>query len=59
MKVWLEGPARKCGLAGKIGGAFATADYLHGGGDLAVQEILKHLMVLGMLAVSYTHLMIF
>lgn len=52
MKVWLEGPARKCGLAGKIGGAFATADYLHGGGDLAVQEILKHLMVLGMLVFS-------
>lgn len=52
MKAWLEGAARKCGLAGKIGGAFATADYLHGGGDLAVQELLKHLMVHGMLVFS-------
>ena len=28
VKVWLDGPALKAGLAGKVGGAFATADYL-------------------------------
>lgn len=32
VKVWLDGPALKAGLAGKVGGAFATADYLHGAG---------------------------
>lgn len=52
MKVWLDGDARKAGLAGKLGGAFATADYLHGGADLAIQGILSHLMVLGMLIYS-------
>jgi len=35
VKSWLEGPCKKCQLAGKLGGAFATMDYLHGGGDLA------------------------
>ena len=49
VKVWLDGPALKAGLAGKVGGAFATADYLHGGGDLGIQTILNHMMVLGML----------
>lgn len=39
-------------LAGKMGGAFATADYIHGGGDLAIQTILTHMMVLGMLLYS-------
>ena len=36
----------------KVGGAFATADYLHGGGDLGIQTILNHMMVLGMLTYS-------
>lgn len=52
VKVWLDGPALKAGLAGKVGGAFATADYLHGGGDLGIQTILNHMMVLGMLTYS-------
>ncbi len=52
VKCWLDGPSRKYGLAGKIGGAFATADYLHGGGELGIQTILKHMMVLGMLTYS-------
>ncbi len=39
-------------LAGKLGGAFATADYIHGGADIAIQAILAHFMVLGMLAFS-------
>lgn len=52
VKSWLEGPSLKYGLAGKIGGAFATADYLHGGGELGIQTILDHLLVLGMLTYS-------
>lgn len=49
MKSWLESSSMKLGLAGKLGGAFATADYIHGGGDIAIRTILDHLMVLGML----------
>ena len=49
---WLQGPCMKYGLVGKIGGAFATADYVHGGGDMAVQTILKNMMVQGMLTYS-------
>jgi len=52
VKSWLEGPCMKYGFAGKIGGAFATADYLHGGGELGIQTILDHMMVLGMLTYS-------
>ena len=42
----------KLGLAGKLGGAFATADYVHGGGDIAIQTILTHMMVCGMMVYS-------
>lgn len=52
MTLWLERKSSKYGLAGKLGGAFATADYVHGGGDMAVQGILTNLMVRGMLAYS-------
>lgn len=52
LKSWLVGPSMKYNLAGKIGGAFATADYIHGGGDLGIQNILHHMMVLGMLTYS-------
>lgn len=52
VKTWLEGPCRKYGLAGKIGGAFATADYVHGGGELGIRLILDHMMVYGMLTYS-------
>lgn len=52
VKTWLDESPLRPTLAGKIGGAFATADYLHGGADLAVQTIISHLMVLGMLAYS-------
>lgn len=52
VKTFLDGPARKLGLAGKIGGAFATADYLHGGAELAISSILNHMLVLGMLVFS-------
>lgn len=52
VKMWFEEKSRAFGLAGKIGGAFATEDYLHGGGDLALQAVLDHMMVVGMLAYS-------
>lgn len=51
VKVWLD-QSGKYKLAGKIGGAFATAGYVHGGGEIAIQNILSHLMVLGMLVYS-------
>lgn len=52
VKVWLDESSRNYGLPGKIGGAFATEDYLHGGADIAVQSVLAHMMVMGMLAYS-------
>lgn len=52
VKLWLDGPCKKYELAGKLGGAFATADYIHGGGDLGIRLILDHLMVYGMLTYS-------
>lgn len=52
VKTWLDTASKKLNLAGKLGGAFATEDYLHGGGDLAIQSILVHMMVLGMLVYS-------
>lgn len=39
-------------LAGKLGGAFASADFLYGGADLAVQAILTQMMFYGMMAYS-------
>ncbi|MCD8352018.1 MAG: NAD(P)H-dependent oxidoreductase [Planctomycetaceae bacterium] len=52
VKTWFDKSAGKLGLAGKIGGAFATQDYLHGGGDIAIQSILAHMMVFGMMTYS-------
>ncbi len=52
VKNWIDTSIRKYKFAGKIGGAFATADYIHGGGDIAVQGILSHMLTLGMLTYS-------
>lgn len=52
VKEWFDGPARKYALAGKIGGAFATQNYLHGGADIGIQCILSHMTVYGMLVYS-------
>ena len=49
---FLQGPCGQYGLAGKLGGAFATADYIHGGGDLGIRQILDGMMVWGMLTYS-------
>ena len=42
----------KYDVAGKLGGAFATAGFSYGGGDLALQTILHHMLFWGMLVYS-------
>ena len=39
-------------LAGKLGGAFATALYIQGGADIAITSVLQHLLVKGMVIYS-------
>jgi len=52
VKCFLERPCRKYKLDGKIGGAFATANYVHGGGELGIRLILDHMLCHGMLTYS-------
>lgn len=52
IKTWLETEAYKYDMAGKLVGAFATADYIHGGSEIAIQNIITHVMVLGCLPYS-------
>ncbi len=51
LRTWLMS-AGKLGLAGKLGGAFATAQYTHGGGEIVLQAILMNEIVFGMLCFS-------
>ncbi len=51
VKVFLD-ENRSVVFAGKLAGAYATEDYVHGGGDLAIQGVLSHLMVKGALVYS-------
>ena len=51
MRSWLMG-AGKLGFAGKLGGAFSTEQYTHGGGESVVRSILGAEIVLGMLCFS-------
>lgn len=51
IKKWLD-ESGKYHLGGKLGAAFATADYAQGGADVAISTILTHLMVNGMLVYS-------
>ena len=51
MRTWLMG-AGKLGMAGKLGGAFATEQYTHGGAELVIQSILTNELVWGMLCYS-------
>ena len=52
IKSFMERPFSKYEIAGKIGGAFATANYIHGGGELGIRLILDHMMCHGMLIYS-------
>ena len=49
---WLLANAGKLGFAGKLGGAFATEQYTHGGGTQVIHSILTIEMVNGMLCYS-------
>ncbi len=51
MRAWLM-KAAKLGLAGKLGGAFATEQYTHGGGELVIQSVLTNELCFGMLCYS-------
>lgn len=42
----------KMGIAGKLCGAYATAQYVHGGAELGIREMLDHMMVMGGLLYS-------
>ena len=52
IKSFLERPFGKYDVAGKIGGAFATVNYVHGGGELGIRLILDHMLCHGMLTYS-------
>ena len=39
-------------IAGKLVGAYATAQYVHGGAELGIREMLDHAMVMGALTYS-------
>ena len=49
---WLLMNAGELGFGGKLGGAFATEQYTHGGGTQVIQSILTIEMVNGMLCYS-------
>ena len=52
MRTWLLESAGKLEMAGKLGGAFATEQYTHGGANLVIQSILTNELVFGMLCYS-------
>ena len=52
MRTWLLASASKLLLAGKVGGAFATEQYTHGGGENVIQSLLTNELVMGMLCYS-------
>lgn len=52
IRKWLEEDSKSFSLAGKLGGAFATAHYAQGGQDTAIMDILGQLLVKGMLVYS-------
>lgn len=52
MHAWMLASGKKLGFAGKLGGAFATEQFTHGGGEAVIQSILIVEMVNGMLCYS-------
>lgn len=52
VKSWFDHESGKYHLSGKLGGAFATEAYIHGGADLAIQGILTHMLINGMIVYS-------
>ncbi|NLF80340.1 MAG: flavodoxin family protein [Clostridia bacterium] len=51
LKKWFD-IDRACPLAGKLGAAFATANFPQGGPHQAVSSIIRHMLVKGMLVYS-------
>ena len=49
---WFQQSAGKLGFAGKLGGAFATEQYIHGGAENVINSILTYEMVFGMMTYS-------
>lgn len=52
VKAWLENHAKGLGLTGKLGGAFATEQYIHGGGEATIQGLLAFELCCGMAVYS-------
>ena len=52
MRTWLMESGMKLKVAGKLGGAFATAQFTHGGADLVIQSLLTGEIAMGMMAYS-------
>lgn len=52
MMNYLLAEGGKLKLAGKLAGAYATAQYVHGGAELGIREMLDHCMVMGALVYS-------
>ena len=52
MRSWMLNSGGKLDMAGKLGGAFATEQYTHGGATMVIQSILTNMMVWGMLCYS-------
>ncbi len=50
LKKWFD--TSKVSLAGKLGAAFATAKYVQGGPGIAIDSVLQHMLVKGMLVYS-------
>lgn len=51
IKKWFD-ESSGINLAGKLGAAFATANFEQGGADIALQTVLTHMLVKGMLVYS-------
>lgn len=49
---WIQAEGSKLNLAGKLGGAFATEQYVHGGAENVIQTLLTHELVFGMMVYS-------
>lgn len=52
MQKWLQTEAPRLGFAGKLGGAFATEQYIHGGAENVISTILTHEMCFSMMVYS-------
>ena len=52
MMTWLQNEAGRLRLAGKLGGAFATEQYIHGGAENVITTILTNELAYGMMVYS-------